>query len=280
MRACSVSLRRLACQRLPSRMSGCLSRSRERAGSVGVVVVALVAGLVVSCSGSKGPKENLGDQLSHPVVECSRAIGVVEKPSSYYTVYGSGGGFIALPAGEMQLGRRGPADSGYQDYRFSKFGLHVRRFRQVSLDIVGTPSDAVLRFGGGSDFAPSDALTAGPCDTDGPECVIEPTEDLSVGPCGTDRGEWVVWAGGIWTNEPGCIELLASSDDERIPVWLAVGASCDRVAAKLASPSALSKPSIPRRSSHLSTTHSSKPIPISSRLRGSMHPVARPESGL
>ena len=232
MHACSVSLPRLACQQLSSRRSGSLSRRRECADPLRVVVVALVAGLVVSCSGSNDPKENLGDQLSHRVIECSKAIGVVEKPSPHYTVYGSGGGFIALPAGELQLGRRGPADSGYQGYRFSKFGLHVRRFRQVSLEVVGTPNDAVLRFGGESDFAPLDALTAGPCDTDGPECVIEPSEDLSVGPCGTDRGAWVVWAGGIWTNEPGCIELLASSDGDRIPVWLAVGASCDRVAAE------------------------------------------------
>ena len=33
-------------------------------------------------------------------------------------------------------------------------------------------------------------------------------------------------------NEPGCVELVASSDDERIPESLAVGASCDRGAAQ------------------------------------------------
>lgn len=33
-------------------------------------------------------------------------------------------------------------------------------------------------------------------------------------------------------NEPGCVELVARSGDEEIPVWLAVGASCDGVAAK------------------------------------------------
>ena len=169
--------------------------------------------------------------MSHRVVECWDAVGVVEEPGPQYAALGSGGGFVALPAGAMQLGRSGPAGSGYEDYRFSKFGLHVRRFRQVSLEVVSAPDDAVLTYGGGSDFAPVGALTVGPCDTDGPECEIEPTESLSVGPCGTGRGEWVVWAGGIWVNEPGCVELVASSDGEEVPVRLAVGASCDRTAA-------------------------------------------------
>ena len=127
----------------------------------------------------------------------------------------------------MQLGRRGTEGSGYEEYRFSKFGLIVRRFRQVLLEIAGAPDDAVLDYGDGSVFAPGDALTVGPCDTDGDECVIEPTEYLSVGPCGTDRGEWVVWAGGVWVNEPGCVELVASSGGESIPVQLAVGAPCE-----------------------------------------------------
>lgn len=213
-------------------MSVSSSRSRKRAGSVGVVLVALVAELVISCSSSRGPKKSMEDQSSHRVVECSKAIGVVEEPSSHYTVYGSDGGFIALPAGEMQLGRWGRVGSSYEDYRFSKFGLHVRRFRQVSLEVVRAPNDAMLRFGGGSDRAPADTVTVEHCDTDGPECEIEPTENLSVGPCGSNRGEWVVWAGGIWVNEPGCVELVASSDDEKIPVWLAVDTSCDGQATK------------------------------------------------
>lgn len=194
-----------------------------------VVVAVLVAGLVASCSGSDG-KETIEGQLSHRDVKCREAIDVVEAPGPFYRVHGAGDGFIALPKEQMQLGRRGEAGSGYEDYRFSKFGLPVRRFRQVSLEIVRAPDKAMLSYGGG-DSAPVGALTAGPCDTEGDECVIEPTEHVSVGPCGSDRGEWVVWAGGIWVNEPGCVELVVKSDDEEIAVWLAVGASCDGVAA-------------------------------------------------
>ena len=168
-----------------------------------VFVIALVAGLVASCGGG----ETIEGQLSHRVVECRDAIDVVDDPGPSYRVYGSGGGFIALPAVEtLQLGRRGPTDSGYEDYRFSKFGLPVLRSRQVTLEIVRAPGEALLSYGG-SEVAPVDALT--------------------FGPCGSDGGEWVVWAGGIWVNEPGCVELVAKSDNEEISAWLAVGASCD-----------------------------------------------------
>ena len=168
-----------------------------------VFVIALVAGLVASCGGG----ETTEDRLSHRVVECRDAIDEVDDPGPSYRVHGSGGGFIALPAAEtLQLGRRGPRDSGYEDYRFSKFGLPVRRSKQVTLEIVRAPGEALLRYGG-SELAPVDALTFGPCRSDG--------------------GEWVVWAGGIWVNEPGCVEIVARSDTEEISAWLAVGASCD-----------------------------------------------------
>ena len=196
-----------------------------------ILIAALVAGLITGCSGGADQKAEIKDQQVRTDLPCATAIGVVEAPGPDYRVHGTGDGFIALPTGEMQLGRRGSEGSGYEEYRFSKFGLHVRRFRQVSLEIVGAPDDAVLRYGG-SAFAPADALTVGPCDTDGDECVIEPTEYLSVGPCGTDRGEWVVWAGGVWVNEPGCVELVAASDGEAIPVQLAVGAPCEGVAVR------------------------------------------------
>ena len=191
-----------------------------------IVVAALVVGVVASCSGGAVDDAEIEDQLSHLRVECREAIDVVTEPGAGYTAHGSDGGFIALPASAMQLGRWAPEGSGHEDYRFSKFGLIVRRFRQVSLEVVRAPDGAFFHYGGSALAAP-DVLTAGPRDTDGPECVIEPTEHLSVGPCGSGRGEWVVWAGGIWVNEPGCVEVVASSHDEEISAWLAVGASCD-----------------------------------------------------
>lgn len=176
--------------------------------------------------------EAIEGQVSHRNVGCWEAAGVVEDTGPLYRVHGSGDGFVALPAEVLQLGRWGPQGSGYEDYRFSRFGLHVRRFRQVRLEIRRAPDGAVLDYGGGSESAPVDALTAGPCDTEGDDCVIEPTESVSFGPCGSDRGEWVVWAGGIWVTRPGCVEIVATSDDEEVSVWPAVGASCDGATAR------------------------------------------------
>lgn len=175
-------------------------------------LVALTACLIAGCSAGEGVGETTGDRLSHRNVECGEVIDVVDDPGPSYRVHGSGEGFIALPAGEtLQLGRSGPQDSGYEDYRFSKFGLPVRRLRQVTLEIVGAPDEALLRYGGG-DSALVGALT--------------------FGPCGSNGGGWVVWAGGIWVNEPGCVELVAKSGGEEISVWLAVGASCDGMGTK------------------------------------------------
>ncbi len=93
------------------------------------------------------------------------------------------------------------------------------------MEIASAPGDAFLDYGDYV-FGSADALTAGPCNTHGPACEVHSAEYVGGWPCGADRGEWMVWAGGIWVNEPSCVELLVSSEDEEIPVWLAVGAPC------------------------------------------------------
>ena len=123
-------------------------------------------------------------------------------------VHGSSGGFIALPDPErpMQLGPSAPEGSGYEGYHFSKFGLVVRGDRLVSVEVVEADHDAVLQFGSSS-FSPSQALR--------------------VGPCPATLGEWVVFAGGLWVSASGCVELVASHDDEVARVRLSVGAACE-----------------------------------------------------
>ena len=107
-----------------------------------------MVGLVLSCSENAANDEEIEDQLSHRDVECREAIDVFEEPGAGYTAHGSDGGFIALPASVMQLGRWAPKGSGFEDYRFAKFGLLVRRFRQVSLEIVSAPEGAFFDYGG------------------------------------------------------------------------------------------------------------------------------------
>ena len=158
-----------------------------------LVVVALLAG----CSGGGGESETIA-------VPCSIAIDAVDDIGPTYETHGSGGGFVALPAGPLQLGRMGSAGTEFESFRFSKFGLLVRRDRLVSLEVVSSPGDAVLEY-----LHP---------DT--------PARAVRVGPCRSDR-EWVVFAGGVWVTEPGCVELVATSGGESARARLAVGAPCD-----------------------------------------------------
>ena len=119
--------------------------------------------------------------------------------------HGSDGGFVALPSGVLQLGRMGSAGSKFEGLRFSKFGLLVRRDRVISLEVVSSPGKAVLEY-----VHP---------DT--------PARAVSVGPCISEREEWVVFAGGVWVTEPGCVEFVAASGNETVRVRLPVGEACD-----------------------------------------------------
>lgn len=102
----------------------------------------------------------------------------------------------------------------------------MRRSRQASLEILKAPSGASFEYGH-CEFGSGDRVTAGPCDSHGPACDVDSAEYVGGWPCGADRGEWIVWAGGIWMDEPGCVDVLASSGDEEIPVQLAVGTPCN-----------------------------------------------------
>ena len=182
-----------------------LTPRRQLAGLARFACAALTLALVCGCTGGNPENSATDVGLRHLVVECRDIIDTVADLVPDYTAHGSDGGFVALPTRTLQLGRSGSADSGHEDYRFAKFGLLVRRSRQALLEIVSAPDDAFFNYGSGA-FGPADTLTAGPCDS--------------------DRGDWVVWAGGIWVNEPGCVEVIVSSEDEEIPVQLAVGAPC------------------------------------------------------
>ena len=170
-----------------------VARTGALVGSaLGVVVV------LAGCSGGV-------DRQAGVDVPCATAIDAVDEIGPSYVAHGSDGGFIALPSGELQLGRMGSAGSEFEGFRFSKFGLLVRRDRAVSLEVVRSPGEAVL------DYVHPDA---------GARAV-------SVGPCRSGGEEWVVFAGGVWVTQPGCVELAAASGDETTRGLLAVGAPCE-----------------------------------------------------
>ena len=164
-------------------------------------LVGLALGVVVVLAGCSGGV----DRQTAVEVPCATAIDEVDDVGPSYAAHGSDGGFVALPWGELQLGRMGSAGSEFEGFRFSKFGLLVRRDRAVSLEVVRSSGKAVL------DYVHPDA---------GARAV-------SVGPCRSGGEEWAVFAGGVWVTEPGCVELEAASGDEAIRVLLAVGAPCE-----------------------------------------------------
>ena len=137
-------------------------------------------------------------------VACDDAIDAVNDLGGLsYAAYGAEGGFVALPWGHHQLGRSGQSGTDLEGFRFSKFGLLVRRDRSVSLEVVRAPGEALLDYG----------------HTDPPALGVR------VGPCQSEH-EWVVFAGGVWVTEPGCVELAAASG-ETASVRLGVGLACD-----------------------------------------------------
>ena len=175
-----------------------VSQVALRKGVAPALALALVAGVwLTGCSEDR-------DETAAVEVPCSIAIDAVDDIGSSYRTHGSGGGFVALPSGTLQLGREGSAGSEFEGFRFAKFGLLVRRDRTVSLEVVDSPGRAVLEY----------------VHPDTPASVV------GVGPCSSER-EWVVFAGGVWATEPGCVELLVASGDERLGVRLPVGAPCD-----------------------------------------------------
>lgn len=182
-----------------------------------VVVVAALAG----CSGDGERPAAVQDPMTVEVpaavqdpatveVPCSIAVGEIDDLGPSYFAHGADGGFVALPSEgwmptrDLGLGRMGSAGSEFEGFRFSKFGLHVRRNRIASLEVVSAPDRAIL------DYVHPDV----------------PARVVRVGPCDSER-EWVVFAGGVWVTEPGCVEVLAASGNESVPVRLPVGAPCE-----------------------------------------------------
>ena len=189
-------------------MTSVVSRTDRHTGLAIVWRLALVVLVVLTgCSGDSGD----ADEPVATVVPCSNAIDAVDDIGPSYVTHGSNGGFVALPSegwlssGDLQLGRMGSPGSVFEGFRFSKFGLLVRRDRLVSLKVVGSLDEAFL------DYVHPDT----------------PARAVSVGPCSSGEWEWAVFAGGVWVAEPGCVEVLALSGEESIRVRLPVGAPCD-----------------------------------------------------
>ncbi len=165
-----------------------------------LVAVVLVAVLVAGACGGSGPEIGvLGAEL-----DCANSIDTVaELPDDYVEL----AGVVGLPELELhQLGRRGPDGDPDSSRRFAKMGLLIRPDTTFELH-VGAGSQGNALIGWGNVGHPG------------------PVGSLSVDGCPGDVA-WLVYAGGVWILEPGCVNLMVVTASGQAELDLPIWASC------------------------------------------------------
>jgi hypothetical protein len=157
----------------------------------------LIAG-ATSCS---RPAES-NEELSFSTFDCWGPIDAVEAPPDDWSIVLD---VIAFP--ENSPLQRGRFDDEIGRH-FSKFGLVIRSGSPLQLRIGDTSyPNAVMGWGVGSS---------------------EPVGAIDIEGCQASRSEdWVVYAGGVWTVDPACVEIEVSTSNETLSVDLPIGIACD-----------------------------------------------------
>jgi hypothetical protein len=144
--------------------------------------------------------------LAGAQLDCADPIAVEAPPDSLQVI----GGAIALQTSRslstpLQLSRT--VGTGSSELQFAKTGLVVRAGEQVEIVVVPTAGRTGLVWWGntGND---------------------QPTARFLVGPC-TTGGGWLVFPGGYWVSQPGCVTLVVRHEGIDEYVKAAVGAPCD-----------------------------------------------------
>ena len=139
-------------------------------------------------------------------LDCADPIEVKAPPESLQVI----GGVIALQTSRslstpLQLTHT--IGTGSSELQFAKTGLVVRAGERVEIVVVPTTGRTAAVWWGntGND---------------------QPTKRLVVGPCATGTG-WLVFPGGYWVSEPGCVTLVVRHEGVDDYVTAAVGAPCD-----------------------------------------------------
>ena len=122
-------------------------------------------------------------------IDCDSSIDMIEQPPDSYEEFGNFVALPTLPPEPMQVSER---DNGLF---FSKFGLLVRSGTGGTLEVDRTSAGVFLDYG--------------PADVPGTPGV---GELLSVDGCDGELA-WVVFAGGIWAEQPGCVLLNVTGED-------------------------------------------------------------------
>lgn len=170
------------------------------------VGVALIAGCTSGGSAPTGEETETSTTTDLPAVTlaCGAVIDLVDEPPPVYTVVLD---VVAIPTNDSAPTALQTADHGVADRAarlFAKTGLLVRTGGSFQLSVPAEMRDR-MSIGWGSPAAR--------------------TWDLEVPGCEGTTG-WMVFAGGFWVRDPGCVALNVHSGDDVQQVTIGVGAPC------------------------------------------------------
>ena len=146
-----------------------------------------------------------GRVLLEATLDCSSFIDVVsDAPDGFRVVQEVAAINSTIVHGQ---GRQGTDLDPESPLRFSKIALLVRPNEEFQVS-VGDDFGESTRLGWSSTTSSS------------------PVQRVLVGPCEGDPDSWLVFAGGVWVLEPGCVDLVFRSSIGSTPVELSIAKPC------------------------------------------------------
>lgn len=164
-------------------------------GRAGVTCALFVLCLCVGCAGW-----NSASEQAAPRLDCD---GWVAKGLGDENEWAFAGDSVAIPTGNVNLGRTGEAGSVYAGLSFAKFGLAIKGGAEVNVAVLSDEVDGVI-------------VEWGPAEPDVPSSAVR------LEGCGRSD-EWLIFAGGAWVPEPGCYDLVARTSDRVNSLRLSIG---------------------------------------------------------
>ena len=161
--------------------------------------------LILLAAAALGCGSGADGQTSRNQIQCGGSIDRVDSADGLgVTVLD----VVVFPVGPVQTGGRvGPTGTPHAGLEFAKFGLLVRE-------------GAVLTLATDSSGHPRALMEWAPVEPN------RPSEVLTVGPC-TEAGEgWLVFPGGVWVSEPGCVVIEVSSASQTAEARIGIDQPC------------------------------------------------------
>lgn len=158
----------------------------------------IVMCLCTGCASWSGIGEHAAPRL-----DCAGWVGKGLGDESEWAFVGDS---VAVPVGDIELGRAGEPGSAYAGLTFAKFGLAIKGSSDVEVAVQSEDVEGVI-------------VEWGPAEPD----VV--SSAVRFEGCG-DSEEWLIFAGGAWVPEPGCYEFVVRVGDRNDYLKLGIGARC------------------------------------------------------